>query len=378
MYGGLISRTYDEIGAVKRHLRTSETLRKALLNGEISCTINPQCFDVAAFSNAPDNVQWRVIDYCSAVSRIYAIYEQFIHKIVREYVSFIESNLSISELGASFLSSYNSGISNIMSKIDRVRYSSISLPSLIRDYSGALSGEEGYKLEAEAFLTHERNLRLSDLNDIFSACSVSGMTSWIEAHPRMIRFFQTEQRLTSTVTSELKQFVQSRNDAAHGALTVDDIEGVETLIEYADFIALLCDVVAERAQKEVIDRSEEKGRASANGDVTELYMDKKVLVGILTGTFEVGGKIYMCGDNYCKETEILSIQLNNEDVDGVSLLSPVELGIKISARGKLGARLKSAFPAVRSGDTLPNFTSESATPTETLGDDEAGNLLAQA
>lgn len=341
MYGGHLSRTAAEIEAVKRHLRTSEGLRRMLSDGAVGCKFRPECFDTSVFNDAPDSIQWRIIDFCSGISRVYALYESFIHRIVRDYVGFVEANIPFYDLEASFSATYRAGMSRLIAYSDRARYANIALPSLVDDYARALAGEAEYRLEPEAFLTHERNLRLNDLGELFAGCGIAGMVSWIDAHPKMKQFFSLEDRFSSTAASELKAFVQGRNDAAHGSLTVDEIEDTGTLIEFADFVVVLCEIISERVQREFIDKSSTRELATEHGFIAELFRDKKVLVGLFTGTISVGSSVYIYGQSYCTEAKVESIHLDDVEIDGASFLEATDLGIRVDVRGKVGAALKS-------------------------------------
>lgn len=334
MYSGFLARAGEGVEAVKRHLATSEALRLALSDGRAACAATTPCFVGAGFADPPDFVQWRVIDHCSAVSRLYGIYEQFAHELVKEYLSFLERSGSFSELKPSVLSAYRLGMSKLISRIDWNRYGSLTLEGLIEDYSGALSGNSIYRIEPEAFLTHERNLQLDDLNGIFKTCGVAGVTEWLENHARMQEFFSEEERLGANVASELKLFVEARNEVAHGALTVDNIAGTVVLNEYADFVLVLCNVLAEKIQLEVLLEGERRGIATRHGVVKELLKEKTVLIGDFVGPVAAGGAGYLLGEGYCVEISIVSIQDNGNSVEEYLESTPKELGLLISPSGK--------------------------------------------
>ena len=57
----------------------------------------------------------------------------------------------------------------------------------------------------------------------------------------------------------------------------------------------------------------------------------------MTGYFKVGATIYLCGDTYCLERQIVSLQLADIPYDEVALAVTTELGIMLDAPGKKNA-----------------------------------------
>lgn len=334
MYQGFLRRAQDSMSAVTRHLRTSNALRSMLWDDP------GQSPEIARlFIDPPNSVEWRIIDQSAAVSRIYAIYEGFVHELIRDYVSVLERVVEFEKLDASFTTAYRLGVSSMLKKIDHNRYSHISLPNLVESYAEALSGASSYRLVSDALLTHERNLQMPDLVTVFSTVGIGGIDKWVENHQAIMDFFGEKDRLGANASSELKLLVQSRNDAAHGGLSIDDLTGLEQLIEYVDFGMALAEALADRVQLAVIDASIAKGYSIELGTATEVIKHRMVAIGALKGTIETEGTIYFCGNGFCFENQIASIQIDDLDVTGVSLLEPVEVGIRFLKPCKKGARL---------------------------------------
>jgi hypothetical protein len=111
MYQGSLLRISTSVGAVKHHLKLSEVLRGYLSEGKLKCAAEAPCFDYQPLvTSIPDKTEWKIIDHCSAVTRLYAIYEQFAHELVREYVGFLEKNFLYAELGKTFQASRVIGV----------------------------------------------------------------------------------------------------------------------------------------------------------------------------------------------------------------------------------------------------------------------------
>jgi hypothetical protein len=95
MYNAFLSRTTETITALAKHIQTSDRFRAAVFDGQLKCASGTPCFDLSIGSTetAPDRLEWRIIDHCAAVTRIYAIYEQFAHEMIREHLSLLQSRL---------------------------------------------------------------------------------------------------------------------------------------------------------------------------------------------------------------------------------------------------------------------------------------------
>ena len=188
-------------------------------------------------------------------------------------------------------------------------------------------------------LIHDQNLRYQQLNTLFKNCGITDLTKWLENHRLTKEFFGAETRMTASVERELLTLVEYRNDAAHGALTVADVIGVDLLAELADFVMLLCNLLAERVQKSVLENGASKGLSSFCGNITEIFRGGTVIVALVTGQFEVGQSIYLVGENYCTERRIENIQIDNVDTSPTTVTEQAELGMKLDGKGKIGGQI---------------------------------------
>jgi hypothetical protein len=310
MYNAFLQRTQETISALIRHIHTSDQFRTAVFDNVLKCVATTPCFDISIGSTetAPDRLEWRIIDHCAAVTRIYAIYEQFVHEMIREHLSLLQGKISFSDLPDTIQSSYRMGIAEILNKKDGPRFGDLNLGQLISGYNNALAGED-YTLEPRAMLMQEQNLRLPELHRFMSACGVDGVTTWIERHKAVTTFFANGGRLTASAASELVELIKYRNDAAHGSIDISDILHLNVLIEFCEFVGVVCEALAERVQFAGLQSLEAHNHVRINGKVTELLRGGTVSIGEMIGVFEVGGTIYLCGDNYCLERKVVSLQL---------------------------------------------------------------------
>ncbi len=346
MYSAFLQRTKATISALGKHIRTSDRYRAAVFDDALKCAARIPCFDPALGSAecTPDRVEWRIIDHCAAVTRIYAIYEQFAHEMIREHLSLLQDRISFSDLPDQIRSSYRLAIAKILDKKEGPRFADLDLRQLIHEYDCALSGEK-YMLEPRAMLMQEQNLRLPELHRFMSACGVDGMEAWIEHHRAINDFFAGDDRLTATAASEMAELIKYRNDAAHGSIGISDILSVNMLIEFCDFAAAVCEALAERVQLAGLNSLKPHEHVKERGKVTECLKGGKVVIGAMTGAFKVGETVYLCGEYYCLERSVVSLQLEGVPHDEVNLTSATELGIMFDAPGKKNAVIMAFEPS---------------------------------
>lgn len=347
MFGVYIEQVEKRLKAVIAHLQTSEIFR-AMIAEAAGATPPAGVLDLSRFSNPPDPTEWRVIDHAAALSRTYAIYEQFVHELMRELVTFLESSGPFQNLDAKFQTAYRHGFSFVSQKIDYARYSHLALPNIVASYADALSGKVPYSLLSEALLTLDKNLAMNELSQLFTPCGIDNMGGFIDSHPAMIAFFAAEQRLAADAGSELKRFIQDRNEAAHGGLTISQILGQDELVEYVDFCTVLCLCIAERVQKAVLSKSIEVGKAELLCESNEVYKKGLVVIASVNGTISNGMELYAIGGGRCYEIAVKSIQLDNEDIDGVTTTAgPLEVGFGLNLPVRKGYKIVRRVPAVQ-------------------------------
>jgi hypothetical protein len=275
--------------------------------------------------------------------------------MLREFLSFLEGTHLFTELPDRVQSAYRIGLAKVLEKKDGPRYSGLPLTEITQNFALAVDGKENYHLEPKAMLLQEQNLRLGELNRLFNDCGIENFGKWLEAHPGTKAFFTEESRMAATIEKELLLLVNYRNDAAHGALTVADLVGYEVLSELADFIVLLCGLLAEKVQKSVLELGVSKKRSRVCGHITEVLKDSSVVVAPVVGDFVIGQVIYLATDAYCVSRTIENIQLQGVDIVEFSTSEVTELGFKLDGRGaknaKILATLKMMSPDQENGQS---------------------------
>lgn len=339
MHSALLDRCIEAIGAVRQHISFSTNMRHHVGAASFGCKAEEEkCFNLSQLlGDAPDATNWKVIDHCSAVTRVYALFESFVLQVLREYLTFLSSAYTLSELGADFKAKYTRGIGQILLDQDKQRYHRLNIDSILSGAGDALVGKVGYQLQPEALIRAEQNLRMPELQRLFSQCGLTGIEPWINSHPAVMAFFAEQSRLSETAASELKQIVEYRNEAAHGE--VDDVLGAEVLIEFSYFFEALCCSIVDFVQYNTLRQAKEIGRASVVGVISERFRDDVIVAKVANATISVDDGLYVFGKGLTMMAEVKSIRLDDLDVSTATITDEKEVGLRIGVRAKVGCEL---------------------------------------
>jgi len=368
MYNAFLGRTQEAISALRRHIHASDRFRTAVFEQKLRCTAASPCFDpeLGSIETAPNRIEWRIIDHCAAVTRIYSIYEQFAHEMIREHLSLLQGRLAFDELPEKIRSSYRSGVAKILEKIGGPRFAALDVGQLIAGYHDALSGNP-YMIEPQAMLMQEQNLRLPELDRFMRACGIDDVSSWVEAHPAVEAFLAAGGRQNATAATEMAELIGYRNDAAHGSIDIGDILHVNVLIEFCDFVGAVCEALAERVQLAGLRSLQPRGHVLEHGKITESLRGGTVAIGEILGALEVGNTVYLCGKNYCLERTVTSLQIEDKPLKKIDLEVLTEVGLIFDGAFKKNDKMLTLQPIA------PPFSESSACSGEN-GSDQPTHL----
>lgn len=339
MHSALLDRSLEALDAVRKHISFSAKLRNQVAIPSFGCKAEEhKCFDIVQLLGDPaDPTSWRVIDHCAAITRTYALFESFILQILREYLSFLSGAYKLSALEEAFKTKYTRGLGQILIDHEKQKYQNLDIVSVINAASDAVTDKDGYQLQPEALLRFEQNLRMTELHRLFNQCGLSGIEAWVTSHRAVESFFAAQSRLSETASSELKQIVDYRNEAAHG--DVDDVLGAEVLIEFTHFFEALCYSIVDFIQYDTLRRSKELGRTTTVGFISERFRDDIVVAKVANATLTVGDDLYVFGKGLTMRAKIGSIQLNDVGVKTADIDAETEVGLRIGVRAKVGCEL---------------------------------------
>lgn len=339
MYNALLDRSIEALSAVRKHVAFSASVRQAASASSFTCKADgAKCFDFDdLLGSAADATSWKIIDHCAAITRSYALFESFVLQMLREYLAFLSRHYTMSALGAEFTAKYTRGIGQILVDQDKQRFQSLDVASVINAASEAIGDKVGYQIQPEALLRAEQNLRMAELQRLFAHCGLSGVETWINSHSEVASFFSSQSRYSETASSELKQIVEYRNEAAHS--DVDEVLGAEVLAEFTQFFEALCRSIVDFVQYDTLRRAKALGRATVIGVISERFRDDIVVAKIAGATLSIGDELYVYGKGLASIAKVKSMRLNDVDVQAAKIAEETEVGLRIGVRAKVGCEL---------------------------------------
>lgn len=296
----------------------------------------------SASSGKESNVRRRMKLYAvsSCVTRLYAIYENFVETILCDFLDAIPEISSYASLCDELKADYRLGISHILSRIDNERYSHLTHENVVLWYHEALTNTPKYRFVTEALVRHEQNLRLNILETLLSRIQLKDIRGWLAHNEAVSALYTDEGGVCEQLEAELRTFVQLRNDAAHGVL--DDLEGKDNLTRFCALIRSLILAISSFLHKSLLLRRIDAGRACRIGEVTEVFTRSGAFVAQIDNATNLhkGMKVHVMGPNYCFIQQIDSIRVNDIDMHEVTAAYPAfEVGLKCSQNPRRNAAL---------------------------------------
>jgi len=295
---------------------------------------------------APPSTSWRIYDHCAAMSRIYALFEQFCESILADWIDFRVLNVAFNSLPAKLQDSYAAGFASILSDIHKVRFNHISSSDLIAEYHKALKGEIGYRLTSECLTHHKGNIRWDDINVMFERCGIPLLGEWVANHQSLAHHFQTKSKILEQTISRLSEFVQYRNDSAHALVEIDEILGHDEIVDLADFVMSFCLCLSDYVEKSSIEHLMSSGLATKIGVVAEIKRNNIVVCNVEGATVKMGDVIHLITSNSYGVRTVCGLMLNDVSTDKVVVANAVELGIKLDLPGVRRAHVISTYQEI--------------------------------
>lgn len=271
----------------------------------------------------------KVYAVSSCVTRLYAIYEHFVQSIISDYLDAIPELRTYAELSDGLKSEYRIGISHVLSKIGGDRYAHLTHENVILWYHEALTNEVSYRFVTDALTRHEQNLRLNVIENMLSRIELRDLRAWLTHCAEINNLYEEKSSICEQLEAELREFIQLRNDAAHGVF--ESLEGIDNLIRYCELIKSILKSLASFFHKSLLLARVEAGKSKLIGIAAEvLPRANAFIVQVGNGTrLAQGNSIHLVGAHYCYKQKIESLQVNSLNV--TEIISPndsFEIGVK--------------------------------------------------
>ena len=269
--------------------------------------------------NSKERNAMKVYAVSACVTRLYAIFENFIETAISDYLEEIPILERYSSLHDGMKKEYRLGISYLLSKIDQGRYSHLTHESIIERYHEALTDLQSYKIVTEALVRHETNFRLKTVVNLFNKIQLSGLSEWLMQHEAVKSLYPDDKgkEAYEQLEAEWRNFIRLRNDASHTSL--DDLEGEENLLRYCTIAKKLVIAISQYLHKCLLIKKAKVGKARSLGSVTEVFKRNGAFILLLSKgeALSVGDVVHILCRSSCFEKMILSIQIDGSNVNNV-------------------------------------------------------------
>ena len=340
MVSRLVEECVAEISTVKSLIAVSEKLR-AMLGGHWDAAAqavvqHPLVADV--LTNVPQPADWKVFEHCATLTRLYAIFERCVSRVVRAWLAELPLNSEKYEsLGATFQGIHRRGVARVLLDLDKDRFSHLKVDGVLSGFMDAVNGKTPYSVLPEAFLFDNRSLKRERLDELFAQVRLKGGWAWVGNHRFVTGFIKQVRGGGNTPEAELRTFVNYRNDAAHG--NVDQVLASGPLAEYADFMISVCRAIGELVLWNRTDCRRNLGLLAEVGKVTERFSNNVVVATVADCTLRVGMEMICFGDTYCHTALIESIQLDGGIQREVVIERETAVGLRLNVRTQKHPRL---------------------------------------
>ncbi|MDN5935376.1 MAG: hypothetical protein L0H75_04245 [Nitrosospira sp.] len=325
---------------VKNVIQWQNDLRSTLhvsIGSSPSIEIKEELLEVIRLQ-APEKLAWQLFDHCAAVTRIYALFEQAICELVKEYLVFLSCiTPEYQNLQECTRIQYRIGVANILSKwkSSKSLYSNITEDAIAAGLADGLR-KKPYVLLAEAFLVDTDNYRTDTINRLFNRFGFSNAFAWV-SHSVSIKEFCNRNLGTETAESYLNNFVQVRNEAAHGSTT--SISSAGEILNYAEFSLLVITELASLLRYKIVKTGKSIGRTEILGDVLHVWAGNVVGVSSSSITTISSGDMLYAGDKRLELVTVVNLKVGKTDHDCIKLTPKFEFGAKLDKKIKVGSRL---------------------------------------
>ncbi|MCC5634356.1 hypothetical protein LC593_00525 [Nostoc sp. CHAB 5844] len=346
MFQDILMRVKVNVNTVRSIIKTNDRLMEisfapgAIIKKEIG--EETELIFSQLLQDIPKATEWRIYDHCAVVTRLYAIYERFVEKLISDWLILLpELYPNYSDLDETIRSNHRLGVGKLLTELNKNRYEHLSPKKVMQGLFYGTTGEKEYELLPDAFLIHEQNLRWDTLERLFASAGISNAWGWVKKH-RAIKYFLEEIRGNqNTVEGEINKFISYRNDAAHGF--PDDVLGAGALLELCDFVDALSQAFAELVTYHILKRKESIGQIKEIGKITEWFKKSNAGVAIIVEeiNLSIGKQIFLVNQetSCCYLVAINSIKLNNTPVNDLQTTTGMEVGLKFDLIAKKGLHL---------------------------------------
>ena len=343
MFSSITGRLGKEVETLKRILGFNAKLRELHAGGH-ALNSSDSIFS-ELLSQAPDRINWRVFDHCAAITRLYALYEQFVVDLVEDYLRQLpQIYSSYGDLPQALRTQHRVGTGQILQKwSESGLYGHLAETTVAYGLVDGLRGQPGYTLLVDAFLIDPHNYRADVLVKAFGHLGLADCFTFVKKQPEMKTFMLTRDA-TETPETVLRDIVELRNQASHGSVSQEQIVSVQEVLSYSTFVQILCGALVEMVERAVFTRRLQVCENVCVGEVIHTFTGNIVGLRCHSGRIRVSERLVAKAATAAVGTTVVSMEIDRQKYEASDLADGQEIGLQLDRKLKVGTKLMRLTP----------------------------------
>jgi hypothetical protein len=274
-------------------------------------------------------------NFNSHIISIYGAYENFIEKMMSEYLQKLCSIVvNFSELPNEIQKNNLIKTMDILKKLDYPKYKHLKSSSLVEILHKNMNQDSPF-LNIEAFKSHTANFRIGVIDSYFADVGISNLSRKIINYSPLKEYLDDkyhnyQQIKNEIIFSEIDDICNTRNQIAHGVQSIQ-LLGETVLNSYIDFFILFSESLLELLKDHFLEI-----KFSLNKTIFKpINVYQKNIIGFNTNGIKLNmsNKILLKKENVFPKyysADILEIRKNNNSVDEIKSGDSIDISMKIT------------------------------------------------
>lgn len=301
------------------------------------------------------SVRTRIYSYQNSIISLYGYLERFIEDVIVEYLKGISAACpEYDQLPASIRKNHLGLSMDLITKIQKIKGWSATdrkarLSDAVSNMNHFLSEQGEPKINYDAFISHTANFRYDTVHEIFSKIGIDSISRQCLADEKLVLEIcerngldaeTSHKTLLSSMTAELDDLAQRRNEIAHG-VRLDEIESPELtrsrIMLISSYVCAIAGVIERHANQYIYEVSPRVPLG-----VPDCIFPKIQVIGFKglslpdgydgKRTISVGDKLVCVNENSSQKFisgHMVSLQHNNTDQSSVDLPCDGDISMKV-------------------------------------------------
>ncbi|HEY9799604.1 MAG TPA: MAE_28990/MAE_18760 family HEPN-like nuclease [Leptolyngbyaceae cyanobacterium] len=187
MFQNILESIKININTVRSIIKTNDKLMNILFSSSagIKTEISEETKLIlnTALPEIPKLREWRIYEHCAAVTRLYAIYENFVEELISNWLIILPDLYpQYSDLEETIRENHQEGVGKLLIELKKKksRYEHLSPEKVMQGLFYGTTGEKKYELLPDAFLIQEQNLRRDTKESLGQIREVGKITEWFK------------------------------------------------------------------------------------------------------------------------------------------------------------------------------------------------------